>query len=323
MYEMKHDIRFNNETGNYRLKLLNEVSINSSVESLVDTATITLPESVLNTVLDLEKRIFRGTSVSISLGYNDELQHEFSGYVTEVVNRNGSLQIECEDALFLFRKTVADKQFAPAPVKTVLQYLIDQVDSSYRLNMDVDYGITYEKFTIYKAEAYDVLKKIQDELKANIYFDTATKILNFYAPYKNEAGVVSYNMFENVESSSLEYKRAINRKVEVVITSTGKDGSIKEIKLGTPGGEQVNMKVGAMSESDMKKIADVVLDQRLADKYEGGITTWLVPYVKPSYRAKIKDKDYPDRNGSYYVNEVNTTFSDGGGKREIKFGIKL
>lgn len=323
MYEMNHDIRFKTDGKEFKLNLLNSVEIKSSVENLVDTATIVLPETVLNAVLNLEDKIKRGTEVSIKLGYDDDLKTEFEGFVTQLNNKSGSLNIECEDALFVFRKSVKDKQFKPAKVKDVLQYLIDEVDPSFKLEMDSDYGITYEKFTIYKAEAYDVLSKIQSELKANIYFDSASKTLNFHAPFKGEAGKVTYDMARNVETSSLEYKRAIDRKLEVTIQSTKTDGSVKEVKAGTPGGEQITMKVGAMSEADMKKVAETALIQRNADRYEGSITTWLQPFVKPSYRAKFKDDDYQERNGNYYVTEVNTSFGDGGGKRDVKFGIKL
>jgi hypothetical protein len=320
---MKHEIEFNNSGRRFKLQLLNSVEIVSSVENLADTASIVLPESVMNTPLNIEDKISRGTAVTIKLGYDDRLETEFVGFVTDIVNKSGTLAIECEDALFIFRKAVPDKLFKPAPVKDILQYLIDNVDGSFSLEVDADYGITYEKFTIYRAEAYDVLKKIQEELKANIYFDTSEKKLHFHAPYLQKRGEVVYDMSKNVESSSLEYKLAKNRKIEVIIQSTGTDGKITEVTAGTTGGEKVEMKVGAMSESDMQKVADTVLSQRNSDRYEGSIDTWLRPVVLPGYSAKFKDPDYPDRDGSYYVTGVTTSFSDGGGKRTVNFGIKL
>lgn len=324
MYQMSHDISFKNLQGKeFKLKLLHAVEVRTSIENLVDTATITLPELVMNEVLSLEDKLPRGTEVNISLGYDDNLNHEFSGFITEINNNNGTLNIECEDALFLFRKKVADKQFKPAKVEDILKYLISQIDPSFTLVMDVDYGVTYEKFTIYQAEAYDVLKKLQEELSANIYFDTEKKELHFHAPYEKEQGKVTYNLAKNVENSSLEYKKAENRKVEIILEVTGKDGEIIQKTFGTPGGEQEKRKVGAMSAADLKKIGENMIKQFSADKYEGSIDTWLIPFVRPSYRAKFIDDDYPERNGSYYVTGVTTSFSDGGGKRNVKFGIRL
>lgn len=323
MYSMNHDIVFKTNGKRWKLQLLSSVEIVSSAENLVDTAVIVLPETVLNNVLNIEDKVQRGSEVTIQLGYDGKLKQEFTGYVVEVNNKSGALEITCEDALFVFRKAVKDKVFKPAPVKTVLEYLISEVDSSFGLEMDADYGITYEKYTIYQAEAYDVLKKIQEELKANIYFDTANKILHFHAPYKGSKGKVKYDLSRNVESSSLEYKQAQNRKLEVVIESTGVDGKITEVSVGTQGGEKINMKVGSMSKDDMKKIAESMLAEKNADKYEGSVDTWLIPYVEPTYTASFTDADYPDRNGSYYVTSVTTSFSDAGGKRTVNFGIKL
>lgn len=323
MLSMTHDIRFKTNGKLFKLNLLASVEIQASVESLVDTAVIVLPESVLNKVLHIEDKVQRGSEVVVKFGYNSKNKVEFIGYVTEVVNKGGALEIRCEDALYLFRKSVPDKIFKPAPVKDVLEYLVQQVDPSYSVVMDVNYGITYEKFTIYQAEAYDVLKKLQEELKANIFFDTERKELNFFAPYKTKFGEVKYDFSKNVESSTLEYKSHNLHKLEVIVESTAVGGDVKQITLGTPGGEKVNIKVGPMSEADMKKVGDTVLANRNADRYEGDITGWLVPRVAPGASAKIIDADYPERDSKYYVTAVTTSFSANGGVRTVKLGIKL
>lgn len=324
MYQLKHDILFISASKKkFKLRLLNSVKVVSSVKNLVDTAIIVMPESVMNDVLKLENKITTGDEVTIKLGYNDDFKTEFIGYIKDIENVNGTLNINCEDALYVFRKQIADKIFKPGAVKDILNYLINEVDSSYSLVMDADYGITYKKFIIHKAEAYDVLKKLQQELKANIYFNTEKKELHFHAPYKDKGGEVKYDMSVNVETSSLKFKKASDEKLEVVIQSTSVDGTIHEVKVGTTGGKQVKMKVGAMSVADMKKIANNVLNSRNSDRYEGSIDTWLIPFCQPTYSAEFRDADYKDRNGNYYVESVTTSFSDAGGKRTIDFGKKL
>lgn len=323
MLQMNHQIIFMNGSKKFELKLLHSVEITTSVDNLVDTCTIILPESIMNNVLDLNDKIYRGTQVVVRLGYNNRLNTEFVGYVLDSVNKSGSLTITCEDALFVFRSSVPDKVIQPAPVKDILQYVIDQVDPTFQLVSDSEYGVTYEKFTIHNAEGYDVLKKLQEELKANIFFDTNKKELHFHAPYKKKRGEVKYDMSRNVENTSLEYKRTRDKKVEVIVESTNSKGEVKQITAGTTGGEKVTMKVGAMSEADMRKVADVVLQQSNADRYEGTIDTWLIPFVQPTYSANFVDNDYADQNGKYYIIGVKTSFSPSGGRRTITFGIKL
>lgn len=145
---MNWSIRFKTDDKTYKLGLLESCEINCDVDNLADTATIVLPEGVLNQVFNLEENIKRGSEVIIQLGYNDDLQTEFTGYVQRITN-DGSLIIHCEDALFLFRFSVPDKEFKKVTLKQIAEYLVQNVDSSFTVNCD--YGITYEKFTIHQA----------------------------------------------------------------------------------------------------------------------------------------------------------------------------
>lgn len=321
MYNMNWDIRFNNSGKEYMLGILAECEIDSSVDNLADIATIVLPEAVMNQVLNIEDKLSRGTSVTIKLGYDKKLVTEFEGFVKDITTNDSTLKILCEDALFLFRKGVKDMELKPTTIKHIAQKLIDQIDSSFKISCD--YDISYEKFTIHQATGYDVLKKLQEETKANIYFDSQNKVLHIHPPYIEKAGEVRYSMHKNIEQSSLEYKRAIDKKVEVTIESTDTKGKVKSVTVGTTGGDKITLKVGPMSESAMKSVAQSALKKNNFDGYEGTFDTWLIPFVKPSYSARIQDLDYPHKTGTYYVVGVKTTFSESGAKRTITPGIKL
>jgi hypothetical protein len=321
MLDMDWKITFKSKGISYKLMLISEIEITESVENLVDTAIITLPESVLNKVLDFEDTVGRGSEISIELGYDNNLEKEFSGYVKDITTNDSSLKIVCEDALFLFRVGVKDVEMKPTSMKKIAQSLIDQIDKSFKLSCDYDIG--YEKFTIHQATGYDVLKKLQEETKANIYFDTENKILHIHAPYLEKNGDVTYSMQKNIEKSSLEYKRAIDKKVEVTIESIDLKGKVRSYTTGTTGGDKITIKVGSVSQLDMKKIAATALQQNNYDGLDGSIDTWLIPFVKPTYSAHFSDDDYPEKKGTYYVISTVTTFSDAGGKRVVKFGVKL
>ena len=66
MYDMTFDIRI----GSYRLRMVDSVTVKTSVEELTDTAVITLPASVYNVALNVEDKIRRGDKVSIAFGYD-------------------------------------------------------------------------------------------------------------------------------------------------------------------------------------------------------------------------------------------------------------
>ena len=320
MLDMSWYIRFSTNGKNYRLATVESVEITSSVDNLVDTATIKLPESVWNEVLNLENKINRGSEVLIQLGYDEQLETEFVGYVQKITN-DGSLIIHCEDALFLFRTAIPDVELKPTSVKKIAEYIIQHIDSSFSL--DCDFDIVYEKFVIHQATGYDVLKKLQDETKGNFYFDTATKILHIHPPYVEKFGNVAYSMHLNIENSSLEYKEAVDKKVEITVEKTDVNGKVTSVTKGTTGGDKKTIKAGNISNEELDRIANAELIKNTYDGYDGSFDTWLVPFVKPGYSAKIEDKDYPHKNGSYYVVSVKTSFGSSGGKRTVTPGIKL
>lgn len=320
MFDLNWSIQFKTNEKKFDLELLESVEINCDVDNLADIATIVLPEAVMNRVWELDQKIIRGSEISINLGYNDVLRTEFTGYVQRITN-DGSLVIHCEDALFLFRVSVPDKEFKNITLKQIAEYLVTNVDPSFTVSCD--YGITYEKFTIHQATAFDVLKKLQDETKGNIFFDNEKKVLHIHPAYMEMGEKVNYSYHVNIEKANLEYKRKEDKKVEITVESTDTKGKVKSVTVGTTGGDKTTLKVGAMSEVDMKKVAESALKKQMYDGYEGTFDGWLIPKVKPTDSAHIEDLEYTYKTGSYYVKAVTTKLSRSGGVRTVKLGIRL
>ena len=321
MYQLDWDIRFFTDDKEFQLGILAECEIVKSVENLADTATIILPEAYLNTVFDLQQKIKRGSEVHIYLGYNGNLVKEFTGYVRQINTNDSSLRFECEDALFLFRKSVKDVQLNKTKVSLIAEYLISQLSVDYKLSCD--YDIAFDKFVIRQATAYEVLKKLQEETGANIYFDTENKTLHIHPPFVEKGGEVIYDLHQNVEKSSLEYKTSEDRKVEVTVESVDANGKVISYTTGTTGGEKITKKVSSINQEGVQIIAENEYSNRMQDAYEGDLTAWLIPYCEPTYTAEIRDKDYPYKHGFYYIKSTKINFSQAGGIRTITPGIKL
>ena len=320
-YEIDWNIIFTTDGKRRRLALLAECEVYKSVDNLADTATIVLPELVVNEPLDFKGKIDRGTEVQIQFGYDGNLQDEFNGFVREVTVNDSSLKILCEDALFLFRVGVPDAELKASSLKKISEYLVQNIDSKFKVVCD--YEITYEKFTIHAATGYDVLKKMQEQTKANIYFDTANSLLHIHAPYIEVGKKVYYSMQKNIETSSLEFKNKIDTKTEVTVESTDLNGNVLKKTVGTTGGDKVTIKVGNMDAESLERVATAELAKRAAPKYEGTFDTWLEPHVAPGDSARLKDEDYPDQAAFYFVQTVVSSISEGGGKRTVTPAIKL
>ena len=320
--------------GEYQLGFLDNVTIHESVDLLADTCEIMLPATIenkaikVNHVDEIEGKIKRGDVVKVWLGYDQKNIEatdvpEFEGYIERISTDDGSIILHCEDNMFLMRKVVADKQFKSTDTKTIVQYLLSSVYPTMKINCSLN--VVYNKFIISRATAFDVLKKIQEETRANIYIKKqgADLVLNIHPPYIENHGYAQYSFQANIEKSDLEYKSSRDRRIEIEVENTGKDGKTIKVTSGTTGGDRVTIKGYGLSSAGMKVLADAEYRRRVYDGYEGSITGWLIPFVKPGYSAYIHDEDYDFKNGWYYVVSV-TTSADGrrGGVRKIQLGIK-
>ena len=316
MYTMAYDIRI----GGYRVGMLESVEINSSVELLADTAVITLPGAQYNETLDVENKIRRGDAVSIRFGYAETgLEDEFTGYVQRIGTDGGTIKIECEDALFKLRVSIPDTQYENITLQQLLLRVLSAAGGGYAL--DCAYSWTYDKFVVSTATAYDILKKVQEECGADIYL--RGNVLHVRPPGDTTGEQQYYDFALNVESDSLEYRTAQDRKVQVVVKAAMPDGTVKELEVGTTGGDKVEVIAPATDEESMRRRGESELKRRSFDGYDGKITTWLVPHARASDSAFLHDADYPYKDGNYFVSAVKTTFSSSGGKREVELGFKL
>jgi len=314
-----YDITWKITVGKYKLTMLDSVKILRSVEQMVDTAEIVLPGTCFNQAMDIEDKIKRGDAVSIQAGYDDQNVSEFEGFIEAISTDGAAIKIKCEDGIFQFRVPVADKEFINPDVKDILQYLCDQI-GGYTLSCD--YSFKYDKFIIRSATAFDVLKKTQEETRANIYLKD--KVLHVHPQYKEIFGHVKYSFQDNIEKSDLEYKNARDRIVMVQVEGKGKDGKIIRETAGSTGGDKVTIKIDGVSDTGtLQRLAHEQLLVKSYTGYSGSFTGWLVPFCDAGYKVSITDKDYEFKNGDYYVIAVETTIGKSGGIRKISVGMKI
>ena len=305
--------------GAYNLNMMESIEITRSVELLSDTAIITLPSAAFNKPFQINDQLHRGDAVKIELGYDDVLVTEFEGYLeTEPVTDNGSLILKCEDGLFLYRKLLKNVVMKDASVEDVINHVNAELGG---FTVNCDYDFNYSKFTINNATGYDVLKKIQEEVKANIYLKGT--VLQVHPPYSEIFGKASYDFSINIETADLKYKLAEDRKVLITIEYTGLDGKVHKIISGDTGGENINLKGGTADLKSLQRQADSEHANRVYTGYEGTFDSWLIPYCDHGFQVKITDTDEEYKTGVYYVLEVKTKFSKEGGVRTIKIGKKL
>lgn len=306
--------------GNYKLGMLDAVSVHKSVELLADTCEITLPAAQLNVALDVESHIRRGDPVTVKFGYRETgMAEEFRGWLQRISTDGGNIRLFCEDDLFTFRRELPNAVLKNVPLDALLTQVIKGVGKDYRVSCS--YTWTYAKFVIHDATGYDVLKKVQEECGADIYLKDG--VLHVHPPGEVTGTERRYDFALNIEEVDLTYRRAEDKKVRVVVKTIMPDGKVKEVETGSTGGEKVEVKCHASDTASMRARGEAEVRRRSFDGYDGSITTWLVPQCVPGDTATLHDGDYPHKDGTYYVRSVTTDFSQSGGVRKIELGFRL
>lgn len=316
MYTLDFEVKI----GEFYLGMVESITIHKSVELLADTCEIVLPAARLNKALEVEEQIKRGDEVSVSIGYKEVgIKEEFKGYLQRISTDGGSIKLFCEDDLFQFRKDLPNEELKKISLSDLLSKVVKGIGKNYKVNCS--YTWVYDKFVIRDATGYDVLKKVQEECGADIYLKDG--VLHIHPPGEVIGKERFYDFAVNIEEAELSFKRAEDKKVKVVVKAIMPDGKVKEIEVGSTGGEKVEVKCHASDTASMKARGEAEVKRRTFDGYDGSITTWLIPECNPGDTASIHDGDYTYKDGTYFVRSVTTEFSEGGGKRKVELGYRL
>ena len=165
---------------------------------------------------------------------------------------------------------------------------------------------------------------MKEATKGQIYI-TGNDTLNVHPPNTEKGGNVVYDFAVNIEESDLKYRNESDRLLLVVANGVGIDGKKIKATAGKAGGdiETIDVKF-PISKEALQQMADNQLKYKSYTGYEGSIKTWLIPYVEPTWSAKIIDKNYEYKEGTYYVTAVKTTLDgSGGGVRSVDLGKRL
>lgn len=316
MYTLDFEVKI----GEFYLGMVDSITIHKSVELLADTCEIVLPAARLNKALEVEEQIKRGDEVSVSIGYKEVgIKEEFKGYLQRISTDGGSIKLFCEDDLFQFRKDLPNEELKKISLSNLLSKVVKGIGKNYKI--DCSYTWVYDKFVIRDATGYDVLKKVQEECGADIYLKDG--VLHIHPPGEVVGKERFYDFAVNIEEAELSFKRAEDKKVKVVVKAIMPDGKVKEIEVGSTGGEKVEVKCHASDTASMKARGEAEVKRRTFDGYDGSITTWLIPECNPGDTASIHDGDYTYKDGTYFVRSVTTEFSESGGKRKVELGYRL
>lgn len=307
--------------GNKRFKTVNEVRIVRSVHELMATATIKVPVTALLRQKDVPpaqvptaRQIAVGERVQIRLGYNGQLRTEFVGYV-KGIDLKTPIEIICEDEFYACRG-----RKVTVSGTTTLEALLA------KCGLRVAYAetLTLRNFVHKDKSVAYVLSRLKTDYGLSVFFDLPGQL---YAcrPYKVVGDGVKYILRRNViNDDRLQYQRKEDARIEIKAVCFKKDGTKVEATKGDKDGATKTLYFyDVESMAELATLAEQELTRYSYDGYSGQIETFLQPYAAPCMTASLTDPVYPERNGNYYIESVETTFGTGGARRKVEIGIKV
>lgn len=310
--------------GSVTFKSVHDVQIKRSIYNLAATAVIKVPVTAVlkqsgepPTYIETAERVKIGDPVEICLGYDGQLNTEFTGYVKRL-NYKVPLEIECEDEYYKARSLncVFSKK------ETTLKQCLNTILPGFKLGVCSD--LTLRNFIVNNKPASWVLGLLKKEYGLTVFFDING---NLYAgkAHDVQGDKVKYRLRYNViNDDELKFQLAEDVKLKVKAICYYKDGTTVEGELGEEGGENKTLYYYDVKDAkELKMLAQEELKRYSFDGYRGKLETFLLPYALPGMVAQLEDPVYQERSGDYYIESVDVSFGMGGARRNVEIGIKV
>lgn len=309
----------NDRRGMLLMERLSSVHTESSWKMLTDTAEIIFPKKVKEFSGNRIDHLFQaGDQVRIELGYDGNLDVEFTGYIASV-STGIPVILRLEDEMYKLKRKTVKYSSANAKLSDVLKAIAPgyQIDAYEGVELG---AVRYSNVT-----AAQVLEDIQKKTGLYSYFENKT--LKCGKIYGDDAKTepVKINLERNAVSQELNTDSGKSEEIQVKVISINKGGKKLEATAGKEGGTLNTLTyVGITVQADLKKQADRDLNRLKQNKLSGGITLFGIPRVRHGMILELESELSPEMNGSYYVEKVTKDFNDDATYRQkIELGGKV
>lgn len=309
--------------GDLTFNWVNTVEVESSWELLTDTAKIVLPANVkvetapgqtesLN-FHKLKDHLKNGDKVEIKVGYDDDLNTIFKGYVSYIKPRV-PIEVYCEDEMMMLKKDPINDSLK----NTSISKLADKHFAKYETDViNIELGNYY----IPNLTGAKLLEQFKSDFGLQSFFRGDTLVIG--KRYNREtANVVSFKLDYNIISDELEFKTKDQVKLKVKAISNNEDGTKTEIELGDADGEIRTLNFYNVAKSELKKVAEAEMERLVYDGWRGSFTAFGEPLVFHGDIVELVCDAESDKTGRYWVDAVSYEFGVNGFRQNIKLGAK-
>lgn len=301
----------------WQLDKITELEITRDTEKLTDECRLTLPKKI-KWDNETEIPIQRGDTIQIWLGYNDDLQPAFTGYVRDVGART-PVVITCEDEMFRLKQirtqkksyrnvtldTLLRDQNLPCPIEVMGEHHLGQ------------YRVTAENI----AELLGHLQEngirsffcYEDEravLYSGILFERDNRPTQVFATDTNI-----------IDDQNLEQQKAENMRLRIEAISLMPNNRKLKVEVGDEDGDRRTLHAYNLKEKELKTWAEQEMKRLKRDGLTGHFTTFGYKLVDKLDVIGLKTDG--KRQGVYQVKKNIIKYGTNGFRQEITLGPRI
>ena len=296
---------------------VNAVEITRDTEKLTTEAKITMPKKVKWDKAD-KIPVKRGDSVKISLGYDDNLQTAFVGYVRDVGFKT-PIVITCEDEMFKLKQMPTKKK---AYRSVSLETLLKDQGIGYRLNIMGEQALGAYRVTADTVAA--LLGKLSEQgIRSFFRYEDDTPVL--YCGVLFERDTRPAQVFKTglniISDQSLQQQKAENMRLRVKAVSLMPDNKKIKVEVGDADGEHRTLHNYNKTESELKAWAEQEIKRLKRDGLTGSFTTFGHTLVDCLDAIGIVIDGV--KSGVYQVKNNVVKYGDSGYRQEITLGLRV
>lgn len=293
------------------------VEIVRDTDKLTTEAKITLPKKLK---WDGSEKIpvKRGDKVTISLGYDDNLQTAFFGFVRDVGFKT-PVVITCEDDMFNLKQMPAKKM---AYRSVTLEKLLKDQGISYRLNVMGEQSLGAYRVTADTVAA--LLGKLsQQGIRSFFRYEEGEPVLYCGVLFErdNKPSQVFKTGFNIISDQNLKQQKAENMRLRVKAVSLMPDNKKIKVEAGDADGEQRTLHTYNKTESELKAWAQQEIKRLKRDGLSGSFTTFGHTLVDCLDAVGIIIDG--TKMGVYQVKKNVIKYGDTGYRQEITLGLRI
>lgn len=292
--------------------------ITRDIDTLTDTCVLQLPKKI-TWQGESSNPLKRGDEVTVWLGYDDELQFAFRGFIT-TIGLKTPITINCEDYMFKLKQQPAVKKaYKSATLEQILK--------------DQNLGIKYKVF---------------GEQSIGQYRVTADTVTGLLGHLKDHGGVRSFIRIENdepvlycgvlfehdkthkqvfatgvnlIDDSQLKVQNAEDVKIKIKAVSLMPNNKKIRVEVGDTDGERRTLHAYNKTEAELKAWAEQELKRLKRDGLTGSFTTFGAELVDKLDNVGIKIDG--ERKGVYQTQKNVIKYSPSGFRQEITIGARV